>query len=208
MVIKKRKFEVDQLGLPTPKHKCCDRTFLSNTSIYMLDENVEEISVPTKLLRGPRERSTLDYGSEAESVKDNNSFVGDDRPSTSSVNCGTDSFVDTNYSYHSLTLANDSSGKDETEHGTTGQHSSVHDSGARTFENFKDGFLEFENHLDYVNSGCGDDSTEQFTDKELQDILGSNGLNHNLCMLPSGRWSVSQGNFSFCLKTLDMKMIL
>lgn len=187
-----------------PKHKCWDRTFPSDEPIYKLDQNDEVL--PNK---GKTERLEMDDRSEAESVKDSNSFVGDHdskistysedkmepeygKPSTSSVNYGTDSFKNTNYFSESLTMANANSSRDETTCGSE----------IKTLHNFEDNLLESENHVDYTNSRYGDDSMEQFTDNELDDILHSNGSNPNLYTLSLGSLSVIRGNYSSCMKKL------
>jgi hypothetical protein len=76
-----------------------------------------------------------------------------------------------------------------------GEHLPPHHDGLQAFQNLEEQLLEFYNEVDYTCSGYGNDSIEQYcTDKELEDIPFSNGVNPNMYVLSSGRWSVNQGN--------------
>lgn len=109
------------------------------------------------------------------------------RPSTS-INCGTETVKDAKYPLDSLTVVKDHSGSGELAF-------LQHDGGIQVLQNHEDHLLEFGNDADYINSEYGD--MEQCTDKGLEDILYSNGLNPNKYVLSSGRWTVNQGNLCF-----------
>ncbi|KAJ6871190.1 hypothetical protein NC652_036758 [Populus alba x Populus x berolinensis] len=208
---KKRKARAEQLGLPISKHKCWDHRFPVKTS-KICEENEEEKDLITCIIAENAERQAIDEGSDPESAKDSNSFVEDsdfamsvdgeakfemevskiwppDRPSTSSFSCN--SLKDAQYSSDSAAAAQHA-GKEELtfEKGEIDQCG--HDDGLQASQNLEEPILEFESPLDYSCSEVGTDSIETCTDKELDDILYSNGVNPNVHALSSGRWAVNQ----------------
>ena len=146
----------------------------------------------------------VDDESEPESAKGSNSFGGDsdsamstydeaklqpeyakpylfNMPSTSS-----------DYTHYSLGSSKDTLAS------LSGGHPPTHRDGLQASE---EEHREFGNHVDYNCLEYGE-SIEQCTDKELEDILYSNGVNPNTYVLSSGRWEVNQGNLG-----LDRKCI-
>ncbi|CAK7342838.1 unnamed protein product [Dovyalis caffra] len=206
---KKRKLQVEQLGLPISKHKCWDhRLPLETSTIY--EENQEEKDLITHIIEENAEIRAIDEGSDPESVKDSNSFVGDsesvygeakfemevsmiglpDRSSTSSFNWD-NSLRDTQYSSDNA-AAPRHAGKEklafvEGEH----DHCCRYD-GLQVTQNLEEPILEIESPLEYFCSEFGTDNIDPCTDKEVGDILYSNGVNPNAYVLSSGRWAVNQ----------------
>ncbi|GMY14508.1 protein FAR-RED ELONGATED HYPOCOTYL 1 isoform X1 [Fagus crenata] len=191
---KKRKLHAEQLGLPTPKHKCWDRSFASE-AVTVFDKSPEAESFCTHIINGKTEGATMvDDESEPESAKGSNSFGGDsdsamstydeaklqpeytkpylfNMPSTSS-----------DYTHYSLGSSKDTLAS------LSGGHPPTHRDGLQASE---EEHREFGNHVDYNCLEYGE-SIEQCTDKELEDILYSNGVNPNTYVLSSGRWEVNQ----------------
>jgi hypothetical protein len=203
---KKRKLQAGQLDLPIRKHKCWNRSFASeHVSVFERNPELESIFPP--IITGKTEGATVEHESETESMKDSNSFGGDsdsvmssyeanlplqypktslfDKPSTSSVNSDSSSSKHAHSSFGSR--------KDKLA-SLIGEHPPPHLDGLQGFKNLEEQLLEFCNEVDYTCSEYGNDRIEQCTDKELEDIPCSNGVNPNMFVLSSGRWSVNQGN--------------
>jgi hypothetical protein len=203
---KKRKLRTGQLDLPIPKHKCCNRSFASE-HVSVFEKNPELKSIFPHIITGKTEGATVGDESETESVKDSNSFAGDsdcvmssyeanlplqyaktylfDKPSTSSVNGDSSS---SEHAHHSFGSCKDKLAL------LIGEHPPPHLDGFQAFQNLEEQLLEICKEVDYTCSDYGNDSIEQCTDKELEDIPFSNGVNPNMFVLSSGRWSVNQGN--------------
>lgn len=208
--LKKRKLQAEQLGLPIPKHKCWDRDAASDGPVSIFYGNHKETKGKTKGL-------AMDEGSEPESAKDSNSIAEDsdsatsayngarmeaeyvktyNTPSSSSLSYGTDSLENTNSPLDSfLNAAKTNSSKEELAFATQRDYSSQHEERMQAYLNLEEQLLEFGNHGEYNTTEYVDESLEQCTDKELEDILYANGSNPNVYVLSSGRWSVDQGKF-------------
>ncbi|PON38596.1 hypothetical protein PanWU01x14_311780 [Parasponia andersonii] len=199
--LKKRKLQAEQLGLPTLKHKCWDRAVASDGPFAKFYGSHE-------VTKGKRKGLAMDDRSERESMKDSNSFAEDsdsatsayngakmeaenvkiyDSPSSSSPSCGTESLENTNSPLDSLNVRKADSREEE-----LAFDSSQHEERMQAYLNLEEQLIEFGNHGDYITSEHGDEELEQRTDKELEDILYTNGLNPNVYVLSSGRWSVNQ----------------
>lgn len=188
------------MDLPISKHKCWDRSFASE-HLFVFGKNHELESIFPPIITGITEGAMVDDESQTESVKDSNSLAGDsdsvmssyeanlplqyaktylsDKPSTSSINSDSNSSKHTHYSFGSC--------KDKLAL-LTGEHLPPHHDGLHAFQNLEEQLLEFCNEVDDTCSGYGN---EQYrTDKELEDIPFSNGVNPNMYVLSSGRWSV------------------
>ncbi|KAL5549877.1 hypothetical protein UlMin_000053 [Ulmus minor] len=174
--IRKRKLQAEPLDLPFSKQKCCDRP----------------VSILFEVAKGVEEGPPSDEGSEMESMNDSNSFIGEsdtatsvykkskmeveygktnDRPASSSyVNRVYDCFEK-----ESLKMENASSSK-----------------GELGFLNLEEQLLEFGSHTGYTGAEYKDESMENYTNEELSDVLSANGVNPNVYVLSSGRWTVNQ----------------
>lgn len=214
-VSKKRKLQAEQFGLPFPKHKCWDN-HSSPKTLSILEENQEAEDLITEVVKESAGRQAIEDGSDLESAKDSNSFVGDsdyvmsvygeakfetevskpglsNEPSSSLLDFCQSNSKDIQCSLHSTTATSTvGAGKDESafeagEHGL--DHHELH-------QNLDEPIVEFGSHFDYTCTQDGIDSIEPYVDKELEDILYSNGVNPNRYVLSSGRWSVNQGNLN------------
>uniref|UniRef100_A0A5B7B6Q7 Uncharacterized protein n=1 Tax=Davidia involucrata TaxID=16924 RepID=A0A5B7B6Q7_DAVIN len=211
---KKRKFQGEQLGLPLSKHKCWDRKFNSECD-FPSNESLEAEDFHISIIKGKTDVGARDDGLDQESAKDSNSFAGDtdsamsvsgeakndseyanscpyDHPSTSSRDCGSSSFKNSLYSLDSRLVTKSGVDKQEPPYIGREHNSPHHDFGLHTSLNLDEHLLEFGNQIDYSCSEQGNDSIEQCTDKELEDLLYSSGPNSNNYVLSSGRWSVNQ----------------
>lgn len=196
--MKKRKFHEEQLGLPITKSRCLEWVFPSGQSISMFDENLEVKNMIKQTLKRKIDGASLDDGSEPESGRGSNSFVGDsdsatsvygdsklgpvhaqtcqyDRPSTSSAN-------GISHSADELKYAN---GDQQPMH----PHGEIQES-----QNLEEPIQEFGDQVDYIFAEYGDDCIEQCTDTGYEDLIYPNGLNPNTYVLSSGRWNVNQDN--------------
>ncbi|XP_062095611.1 protein FAR-RED ELONGATED HYPOCOTYL 1-like isoform X2 [Humulus lupulus] len=189
--LKKRKLQAEQLGLPISKHKCWDRAVASDgqLSTFLAKEKAKRVAIDDKSEAEP-----------LESAKDSNSFGEDydcatsayngakmeveyakteDMPSSSSLTQGTD-ILGKNKSLWSSLKAVKGDAKEEEEL-VFGHYTSQHKERMQACLNLEEQLLEY-----------GDESLEQCTDKELEDILYAEGLNPNVYVLSSGRWTVNQ----------------
>lgn len=212
--------QAEQLGLPIPKHKCWDRPVASDGPV----SNFYGSHVGTK---GKKKGLAMDDRLEPESIKDSNSFAEDSDsatsaytgdkteaeyakilPASSSQSCGIDSLENANSPLDGLNVVKGKADSSEEELAIArqGHYSSQHQKRMQAYMYLEEQLLEFENHGDYITSEYGDESLEQCNDKEFEDILYANGLNSNVYILSSGRWSVNQGNFGFCRKILCLSL--
>ncbi|KAJ4704651.1 Protein FAR-RED ELONGATED HYPOCOTYL 1 [Melia azedarach] len=206
---KKRKLQAEQLGLPVAKLKCSDGSFPPK-SLATLDENPEAEDLLTNIIKG----GAMDDGFENDSAKDSNSVAEDsdssmsvhgeskfqvengkswpfDRPSSSSFEWGSSSFNDPSSS--------DSAAATESESGTEQftligeeHHNAHHVRKLHMAENLGEHLTERGSHAEYHSRVYGHDSSEQFTENEIEEILNSNEENPNIYVLSSGRWSANQ----------------
>lgn len=212
--IKKRKLQAEQLGLPTPKHKCWDLNFPSDGPVSMFDEiPVQVQNMERHIVNGGIEGGVLNDGSGLGSGKGSNSFAGDycdsamsvyreaepnpayaksvcDRPSTSSVNCNVNIFKDTNSSLDNVSAMEANYGEAELEFVNMEVHQPI--------QNLEEQLQEYGGEANYICSEYGEHFIEECTDKEVEDIIYSNSLNPHAYILSSGRWSVNQGSGTFC----------
>ncbi|XP_050382898.1 uncharacterized protein LOC126799694 [Argentina anserina] len=207
--VKKRKLLAEQLGLPTPKHKCWDLNFSSDEYVSMFDEiPVEVQNMETGIAKGKIVGGYVDVGSGHGSGRGSKSFAGDycnsaisvnreaelnpacaksicDRPSTSSVNCNVNTFKDTESSLDSVSAMEANYGEAELEFVNGEMHK-------QPIQNLNQQVQDFGGEADYICSEYGDHSIEECTDKEVEDIIYSDCLNPHAYILSSGRWSVNQ----------------
>uniref|UniRef100_A0A2P2JDX5 Uncharacterized protein LOC8258385 n=1 Tax=Rhizophora mucronata TaxID=61149 RepID=A0A2P2JDX5_RHIMU len=214
---KKRKLQTEQFDLPISKHKRWDHQLLAE-HLRTLDESQEVEDFFIHVRKAYSEGQAFDDGSDHESGKDSNNFIGDsdsaqsvtgeakyeaeaskiwssDWPSTSWCNWGFNSFR------HAQCSSDDGKeestfmgGKGQAHHSHIGLHASeepegpIPESGAHLDSEFK-----------YEN-------IEQNTDDQLDDILYSNEVNPNVYVLSSGRWTVNQGTETGARKpTIDQE---
>ncbi|XP_035544871.1 protein FAR-RED-ELONGATED HYPOCOTYL 1-LIKE-like isoform X1 [Juglans regia] len=192
---KKRKLQAEQLDLPKPKHKFCARSFACEpVSVFETNPGVE--SIFTNIKTEKAEGAAMDDESEPESAKDSSSFGVESDPAMSPY------ATENLFEGPSPSSGNfDSGDLKDTDHSSgfrkdnlaflIGERSTLHD-GSRAFQNLDENLLEFSNEVDYSCSEHGNDSFEQLTDKDIEDVLYSNGINPNKYVLSSGRWTVNQ----------------
>ncbi|KAG2690606.1 hypothetical protein I3760_09G194700 [Carya illinoinensis] len=202
---KKRKLQAEQLDLPKPKHKFWARSFACE-SVSVFETNPEVESMFTNIKTEKTEEAAMDDELEPESVKDSSSFGADSDPAMSPYD---EAKVQLEY-YATENLSEgpspssgnfDSGDLKDTDHSSgfrkdnlaflVGECSTLHD-GSRAFQNLDENLLEFSNEVDYSCSEYRNDSFEQLTDKDIEDVLNSNGVNPNMYVLSSGRWTVNQ----------------
>ncbi|KAI3474108.1 hypothetical protein Pfo_028896 [Paulownia fortunei] len=72
-----------------------------------------------------------------------------------------------------------------------------HDYGLHPSDNYEDHLLEFGSYADCSCSEYQNDGIEHCTDKDLDDLLYSNGVAPSNYVLSSGRWPVNQGALTY-----------
>ncbi|XP_010256878.1 PREDICTED: uncharacterized protein LOC104597154 [Nelumbo nucifera] len=208
---KKRKLQ-EHLNLPLSKHKFGIRSSSSEHE-YPFPEEPEFSQM--HLLKEKTVRGLAKNGSEQESTKDSNSFVGEsdldispytdtefeiqaytyDHHSTSSDSCSS-KFIKNALPLDDKTIKEISFGKDEPivmgklnlPNLANGQQSES------VSQSIDTEFPEFGKYVDYISPAFGDEGIQQYLDEEEDDdmLLYSNGATSNLFVLSSGRWSVNQ----------------
>lgn len=181
---RKRKFEGEELGIPSPKHVCSDQTYTLKYDFSSIP-SPEDQPLYGLILKPEWTRMT----ESEESAKDSISSV-----CTDSMN--TVSGIAAEYQCHS-----------EEQHSTSSVNISKNPiyysettSANKLCMNDEDYLQEFESHMDFSCSKDERTSFEDCTDEEeLEDILHSNGAAPNY-VLSSGRWTVNQGNFYLTYK--------
>ncbi|GMI84701.1 hypothetical protein HRI_002139400 [Hibiscus trionum] len=194
---KKRKLEAEQFGLPLSKHQCWKQGLSLKPPTLGSISEVEGFSPCT--LKG---KGGIVYEvSETESAKDSNSFAEDSDTAMSM-------HVDAKYLLHNNASSSShdwgSSSHGSHSYGTTVASSSVEKyvlsspgdepetAVARLAENLEETLAEYGTDIDYIYSGYGNYTIEQYRDKEIEEILDSEGEDSNVYVLSSGRWSVNQ----------------
>ncbi|XP_073145029.1 uncharacterized protein [Henckelia pumila] len=190
-VYKKRKFQAELLEMPVLKQLRGDQILKYGPSYdYGTERKKFEINI---FSRGGE--------SDVQSSKDSNSFQGDadfipctryeakshyilpnkspfNEPSTSSASWGG---------------SNSDAGVDSTDSRSfTKLSSSYAESLSISGSNYDDDLLEFERHAEYSLSE--DENCDMNAEKELFNLLHSNGIAPSSYVLSSGRWSVDQDN--------------
>lgn len=204
---KKRKLQAEQLNMPMPKHICSNRILECKS-----DPRAKEV-YPC-LTMGEINGLARGYETDTESAKDSNSFFtrdsdsimsisgeekielgspkacSSDQPSTSSVSW--DSFKNSLYSLESRSLTKSSSSKAESSN-FSGEHDCPHHNfGLNPSLNYEEHLLELVSHVECSCSEYRINSIGDYTDKELEDMLHSNGVAPSSYVLSSGRWTVNQ----------------
>ncbi|KAL2336592.1 hypothetical protein Fmac_011038 [Flemingia macrophylla] len=174
---KKRKFQSDQLDLLRPKHKCWVGSFPSDHA-SMFDENpvLEDMHNDTV------ERS------EPESAKDSNSFI-EDSDTAMSVNEDAKQEADCENSYLYVNRVSYS----EDEEFVDGEYiPPYNDTNSQALNNHEEDLLGLGSFSAHECSEYAKDSNEYPVDKEFEDFLFSSGVNSNVYVLSSGRWTVNE----------------
>ncbi|CAI9762013.1 unnamed protein product [Fraxinus pennsylvanica] len=190
---KKRKLHAEQLNMPLPKHICSNRILECKS-----DPRAKEV-YPC-LTMGEINGLARGYETDTESAKDSNSeekielgspkACSSDQPSTSSVSW--DSFKNSVYSLESRSLTKSSSSKAESSN-FSGEHDCPHRNfGLNPSLNYEEHLLELVSHVECSCSEYRINSIGDYTDKELEDVLYSNGVAPSSYVLSSGRWTVNQ----------------
>ena len=205
---KKRKLEAEQLGLPVSKHQCSMQSLSSKPPTFGSILEVEGFSPHAFKGKGGAVYDVYETGS----AKDSNSFA-EDSDSALSVHAeakfGTDDAKYLPYDRASSSSSyweSSSQGSHYSSNGTTvasrGVEKEVLSSpggepepaDVELTENLEESLVEYGSHMDYIYSGYGNYIIEQYQDKEIEEILNSDGANPNVYVLSSGRWSVNKGN--------------
>ncbi|XP_016499384.1 protein FAR-RED-ELONGATED HYPOCOTYL 1-LIKE-like [Nicotiana tabacum] len=207
---KKRKFQAEQLGIPLPKHLCSYQSYAGCSSSPTGKEAKDSLAF---MIKAENNRRGQDDDSEPESGKDSNSFIGDadsvtsgeakinpgclkscssDQASTSSFNWGGNWPKNALYSLESRSVTKLTPDRPE-QPPTGGEWDTLHrGSGCHPSLDYEEHLLEFGNHGDCTCAECRTEGIEMSTEKELEDLLYSNGVNPNNYVLSSGRWPVNQ----------------
>ncbi|XWS55644.1 hypothetical protein CRYUN_Cryun09bG0018800 [Craigia yunnanensis] len=205
----KRKLEADQqLGLPVSKHQCWKQSLSLKPPTFGSIPEVEGFSPCTFKGKGGAVCDVYETGS----AKDSNNFAEDsdsamsmhaevkfgrddakyllyDKASSSSSDWGSSSQC-SNYSSDGTTVS--SRGVEKEVLSSPGGEPEPAD--VELAENLEESLVEYGCHIDYIYSVYGNYTIEQYQDKEIEEILNSDGANPNVYVLLSGRWSVNQGN--------------
>ncbi|KAE8713226.1 Far-red elongated hypocotyl 1, putative isoform 2 [Hibiscus syriacus] len=194
---KKRKLEAEQLGLPLPKHQCWKQSLsLKPPSLCSVTE-IEGFGSCTFKGKGANDYDV----SKTELAKDSNSFA-EDSDTAMSMHADAKCLLDNSASSSSpdwgsrsqcshsdgTTVASSSVGKDV----LSSPGDELETADARLAENLQETLDEYGDNIDYIYSGYGKYTIEQYQDKEIEEILNSDGANPNVYVLSSGRWSVNQ----------------
>ncbi|XVF08114.1 hypothetical protein REPUB_Repub06bG0198000 [Reevesia pubescens] len=203
---KKRKLEAEQLGLPVSKHQCWKQSLSSKPPAF---SSIPEVEGFTPCSFKGKGGAVYDV-SETGSGKDSNSFAEDsdsamsvhaeakfgtghanyllyDRASSSCSDWGLSS-QGSHYSSDGTPVA--SRGVEKEVLSSPGGEPEPAD--VELAENLEESLVEYGSHIDYFYSGYGNYIIEQYQDKEIEEILNSEGANPNVYVLSSGRWSVNQ----------------
>lgn len=189
---KKRKFQAGQSSLPLPKHKCWDRT---SSSEAQSNENLRVEDFNILLSKGKTVVGARDNESELESAQGSNSFGGNSDSAMSisgEAKIQLEFFKNSLYSLESRSFTK--SGADRVQQPYIGgDHNFPHnDFGLHACLNFDEHLLEYGTHIDFNCLELGNENIEECTDKEVEDMLCSDGPSPNNYVLSSGRWSVNQ----------------
>lgn len=186
-IIRKRKFQAEQLESPIPKHKCWERHTVSDVPV----------SIEWLRLNGETKGLAIDHDdnnvSEPESMKDSNSYAEDSVSSTSILSEAkyAKTTVDGINSFsHSSSTSDDSTAMKVVRSGKEEEDEEEEETAAtQGFIDLQEQLLEFGSHAEYVDGK----SIEECTDKDLQGFLCAKGMNSDVYVLSSGRWSVNEG---------------
>ncbi|KAM7262926.1 hypothetical protein ACFE04_000609 [Oxalis oulophora] len=171
---RKRKLQEDQLGLPSPKHKC---SFLAKPAVIFNKNGVgredsSEIS---------ESEISVENESEAESAK-SNSFAGDS-------DCVMSGYSESKYDQGTSSSENTFVYENEIAFMTEEDHYNE----LQALNVLGDPLLEFESRYEYICSQHSNENKEQSSDTMLDDdVLYSNEKKQNTYVLSSGRWNVNQ----------------
>lgn len=196
---KKRKLRAEQLGMPLPKHMCADQIFVTRHSSLVNNQDNE-----FETESGKGSNGFIDCVMSGEAKVDLEFLKAcpssSNCPSASSANLGSSWSKDALYSLESRSMTKSDSHRTERTH----KECDFVDQnfGWRHSLNYEDHLLDFESHVECSCSECGNENIETCTDKELEDMLYSNGITPDNFVLSSGRWEVGQGILICSLKTL------
>ncbi|PKI39361.1 protein FAR-RED ELONGATED HYPOCOTYL 1 isoform X1 [Punica granatum] len=211
---KKRKLEVEQLDLPSAKHKCWDQG--CSTPVLAPCENktpeIESVDLPrNKFFEKRDKRSSYEEPeSQFESAKGSNSFTEDadsemsvhdetsletkyekfnDRPSTSSANQEFPVSQDNKNHLDGLTVSHHGEDKGKSIVGIEEHRSEYIDEEPQFSETLEEHLLEFGCHLGYTCSEYGNDCSQQCAAKEEDEFFGLIRGNY---VLSSGQLSMNE----------------
>ncbi|OMO97254.1 hypothetical protein COLO4_14776 [Corchorus olitorius] len=199
---KKRKLEAEHLGLPISKHQCWNQGLQLKPPAFT---GVPEVEGYNSCNSKPKGGASYDV-SETGSAKDSNSFGEDSYSLHAEAKFGTEdtkySLYDRSSSFSDWASSSREShySSDDTTVASGGVEREVLSSPAGEPEIAdvdltqipEDSHVEYGSHIDYIYSGYGNYTIEQYQEKEIEEILNSNGANQNVYVLSSGRWSVNQ----------------
>ncbi|KAI4354518.1 hypothetical protein L6164_003371 [Bauhinia variegata] len=203
---KKRKLQADQLDLLRPKHRCWDRC----------DKNREVESLHAHFVKVKTDITYRDDISGPESGKDSNSVAEDSdtamsineevkldaeyaktclyrMPSTSFVNVHVNNVKNIHEYLDGPTSDKSGSSEEELAYVDREYNPPSHDVDIQALQTLEEHFLGFGDHTDHLSTEyAAEDCGEQCMGKEFEDILFANGVNTNMYVLSSGRWSINQ----------------
>ncbi|KAK8561777.1 hypothetical protein V6N13_149074 [Hibiscus sabdariffa] len=204
---KKRKLEAEQLGLPVSKHQCWKQTIPSKPPLFV---RIVEVDRPLNPYSSKGKGVDVYDAFETGSDKDSNSFPGNSdstMPLHAEAKFGT---VYANYLLHdkasptSSYSGSSSQGSRCSSDGTTMESRGVEKevlsplgggtepADVELAKNTEESLVEYGSYIDYIYSGYGNYSLEQYQDKEIEEILNPSEADPNVYVLSSGRWSVNQ----------------
>ncbi|KAK7292948.1 hypothetical protein RJT34_15806 [Clitoria ternatea] len=185
---RKRKLQSDQLDLLRPKHKCWFGSFPSEHA-SMFEENPVLESMHNRMVKTRADATFLDDGSEPESAKDSNSFIGEDSDTAMSENKEAKHEADFGNTYLCVNRVSYS------EEGTFADSKfiSSHDEpDIQALENHEEQLVGLGSFSGHKYSEYAKDGNEDSVEEEFQEFLVSNGVDPNMYVLSSGRWNVNQ----------------
>ncbi|KAM7255353.1 hypothetical protein ACFE04_020594 [Oxalis oulophora] len=175
---RKRKLQAEQLGLPLSKHKCSYKSVLSKPLVLFTQDADMHSEKSDKGI-------VDDDGSESESSKGSNSFIDD-------VDISMSEYWEDNLE---IEKAKPSSSRTKDGLAFVGEDPDplCECSELQASANLQEPILAFESHFDYIYSQLDSGCSEQFSEKEVDDVFFSSEGNPNIYVLSSGRWDVDQG---------------
>ncbi|XP_031125943.1 uncharacterized protein LOC116028375 [Ipomoea triloba] len=188
---KKRKLRAEQLGMPLPKHMCADQIFVTRHSSLVSNQDNE-----FETESGKGSNGFIDCVMSGEAKVDLEFLKAypssSNCPSASSANLGSSWSKDALYSLESRSMTKSDSHRTERTHVSKECDFVDQNFGWPHSLNYEDHLLDFESHVECSCSECGNENIETCTDKELEDMLYSNGITPDNFVLSSGRWEVGQ----------------
>lgn len=185
---KKRKLQAEPIGVPFPKHMCWGGQRLE---LYSFHGDTEYCLI------SPRDdaKTYLSYPKTLEPIELSNSCATWDVVTSAETSL---------YSLESRSVTKPRPTKSETLPELDLLH---HDRGLMQCDHYEDHLLEFGTDADCSFSECRNNVIDQCVDKDLDDLLCSDGVLPANYVLSSGRWPVNQGRMILltCILSISLK---